>query len=844
MRLSRAHLAAFALYLLAAVAITWPLAAALDWRLLGHPFGDAAEYARHIWWIERALQTGQPVVFQPYLGWPEGLPGAWLWAAPLQSFPAWLLAFVVPLPAAFNAQALLTLALNGWAMFALVQRLTRTIEAALLAGLIFMAYPAAQGQLAAAHTGLLALWPVPLYVYALDRARDSRRWTTAAGALFAASLWGSPLTLVYVTGPVTLLLALRAARAHDRAALVTTAAAAALGGLLALPLLLPLLQEVRAAPPWLPGEGGAVTYSADLFGLATPLFYHPLFAGLDYSRRVLGADPFERAAYAGVMAAALAALGALRWLAARGWLLLALTAWVLSLGPLLQVGGAPLLLEVGGLRTHIVLPWALIGELPLLNITRTPARFNLLIGLALAVAAGYGAAALRHPWMFRRSLPHPPSSSPDTSPPVLLSMRRGGGKSFSFGEGFRVRLNLTPQPHLDRESLALLGRDRWRNGLAARSAVFVIVGALILFEYQSFWPLPSQDARVPQAVAALRGRGDVRAVFDVPWEHPLAAKDGLYLQTAHHKPLVGGHVTRRTPVNPAKLTVLQGTLDPALLDAAQVDAVILHREWDGGRLEPLLRARLGEPVYADTRLAVFEPPPPAGPPAFAAVYDAQTVFAQFYDAHFYTPAPGWVTLAAMVYPDGRALAARLDFSAALYPLAAGDAPHELAVPFYIAAPGYHTLRLESGTPCPVPLDPLVCRTARLERLALDYTPAQAAPAAFERGVMLAAARVSAVDSGAAVWLNWALSEPLTDADRRFVHVIDADGQIAAQDDSPPPGTNAWAEALRFDLLPGVYRVYTGWYSLPDSTRLAVLGGVEGAADGLVYVGTVAVAAPS
>ena len=820
LRLSRVHLAAFALYLLAAVAITWPLVTALDSRLLGHPFGDAAEYTRHIWWIKHALQTGQPVVFQPYLGWPDGLPGAWLWAVPLQSFPAWLLAFVLPLPAAFNLQALLTLALNGWAVFALVRHLTGRAAPALLAGLIFMAYPAAQGQLAAAHIGLLALWPVPLYVYALERARDNRRWVIAAGALFTVSLWGSALTLVYVTGPVTLLL-WRARR--DRAALISALAAAALGGLFALPFLLPYALELRSVPPWLPGEGGAVTFSADLFGLATPLFYHPLFANLDYSRRVLGVDPFERVAYAGVIAVGLAAVGALRWHAARGWLLLALIAWTLSLGPLLKVGGAPLLLDVGGLRTHIVLPWALIGELPLLNLTRTPARFNLLIGLALAIMAGYGAAALWRPWMYRRGLAasaylsprrgliHQTSTSSLDSSPLS---RRGGGKPLSFGEGFWVR-----------------------------SVAFLIIGALILFEYQSFWPLPSVDAAIPAAVAALRGRDDVRAVFDVPWEHLLAAKDGLYLQTAHHRPLIAGQVARRTPVNPALLAVLQGALDPALLDAAQVDAIILHREWDEGRLEPLLRARLGAPVYEDARLALFEPPAPDGPPGFAAVYDAQAAFTYFYDAHFHAPTPGWVTLRALLHPDGRALSARLDFSAALYPLAVADSRHEMTAPFYIAAPGYHTLRLETSTPCPVPLDPLACRTVRLEGLALDYAPAQAAPAMFARGVTLTAARAAAAPGGVDVWLNWTFAAPLTDSDRRFVHVIGADGQIAAQDDAaPPPEANAWAEAQRFGLPPGDYRVYAGWYSLPDGERFGALAGGEGAENDALLVGAVTVAA--
>ncbi len=774
--MARLHAAAFALCLLAAAAVTWPLAAALDARLLGHPFGDAGEYTRHIWWIGHALQTGQPIFFQPYLGWPSGLPGAWLWAIPLQSFPAWLLALALPLPAAFNAQALLTLALNGWAMFALVKRLTGQAGAALVAGLIFLAYPAAQGQLAATHVGLLALWPAPLCVYALDRARDNRRWVFAAGALFTASLWGSPLLLVYVTGPLTLLLALRALLARDRAALVNVGAAAGLGLLLALPFLLPYALETRSAPPWVTAEGGAAAFSADLLGLVTPLFYHPLFADLDYSRRALGVDPFERVAYMGIVAATLAAVGARRQRAACGWLALALAAWALSLGPLLRVGGAPLLLDVGGMRTHIVLPWALIGELPLLNMTRTPARFNLLIGLALAVAAGYGAAALlRRPW-----------------------------------------------------------RARWSGG-----ALALALGALILFEYQSFWPLPTVPAAVPAAVRALRDRADVRAVYDVPWDHLLAAKDGLYLQTVHHKPLIAGQIARRTPVNPALLAVLQGTLDAALLDAAQVDVIILHREWDDGQLEPLLRARLGEPSYEDARLALFEPPAPAGPPPFAAVYEPQVTFTQFYDIHLHAPAPGWVIVGGALDAAGQPLLLSLDRQAALR-IAAQPARAALDAPLYIASAGYHTLRLETALPCPAALEPLACRAARVDGLALAYTPAAATALRFGRGVTLTAARAAAAADGAAVQLDWAFDQPLAETDRRFVHVLDAGGQLVAQDDAaPPPGLRRWADGLRFELPPGRYQVYAGWYSLPDAARFGLLE--DAAADGRALVGRVTVA---
>src|SRR5699024_5069533 len=130
------------------------------------------------------------------------------------------------------------------------------------------------------------------------------------------------------------------------------------------------------------------------------------------------------------------------------------------------------------------------------------------------------------------------------------------------------------------------------------------------FEYQFFWTMPTVPAIVPEPVRALNERDDIRAVFNVPWEHLLTDKDGMYLQTGHGLPMIAGHITRRTPLNPAVGFVLQRTLDPALLDAAGVDVIFLQKEWAdaNGRLDALLRERLGAPIYEDERIAVFEAP--------------------------------------------------------------------------------------------------------------------------------------------------------------------------------------------------------------------------------------------
>ena len=74
--------------------------------------------------------------------------------------------------------------------------------------------------------------------------------------------------------------------------------------------------------------------SADLLSIATPSFFNPLYAGLDYPRRVIGTNLEEGISYVGILGAALALIGVIRFRRARWWLLLAFIAWGLSLGPL------------------------------------------------------------------------------------------------------------------------------------------------------------------------------------------------------------------------------------------------------------------------------------------------------------------------------------------------------------------------------------------------------------------------------------------------------------------------------------------------------------------------------
>jgi len=768
------RLLVFAFYLLVAILITWPLATHMHSQLAGWAYGDAYETAHHMWWFKTALAQGESPFFASNLAYPDGLDGVTLWSNPLHFFPGWLLATITPLPFAYNLQLLITLALNGLAMFGFSRWLLRQSKAAdsalfpaLLAGLIFMLYPTMQGHLGAGHAGLMVQWPLPLAAWALLRLRDhSGAWAIllagACGALISA---GHPLMTIYSLAPLagSLLLALlfkREFRAAMRVGL-----AAILGAGLHFIYLLPTLSATFGTAAYV-DEGGAVRYSADLLAPVTPSFLHPLFGAWEYTHRVLGVNLDEGAAYLGIAVLLLAIFAVWKFREARWWLLLALVAFGLSLGPLLKVFDQPIAFTSDGLTSYVTLPGALLSELPGLSVARTPGRFNFDLALAAAALAGFGAA-----WI----------------------------------------------------------ASRWRRGGRIAIAALMLAAA---FEYQTFWPLPATTGIVPEAITALAEREDIRAVFNVPWNNLEAAKAALYLQTGHEQALLAGQITRATPVDPAKLTILESTLDPALLRAAGVDVLIVHRGQDDGSLYARAVERLGEPTFADEAFAVFNVPETGEVPQFhtaeAAANGERTLY-------LYAPTPALVNISAAASGDGTA---RLTIDRQPANLFAVDGETNLQITLPFGA-GYHSVRFSGEPACPQRLPPASACAVEIAGItaeaegAITLAPAllaapetTAAAIHFEAGFTLERAERG---GELAAGLLWSFLQPVSENDVRFVHLLDAEGALIAQQDIPL-GAVAAGEArldtavldLPAHLPAGEYRLFAGWYRYPEIAPFCVL----------------------
>ncbi|WP_119067258.1 hypothetical protein [Aggregatilinea lenta] len=824
-----------AIYAALAALITWPLVTQIGTHAAGAGYADADEIIRHGWWIKEAVLHGENPFRQTLLAYPDGFTSTLMWAYPLRFGPTALLAFAVAPLAAYNLVVLITLTINGFAAYRLGLDLSGRPLAALLGGLVFLAFPAMQGHASAGHVEILTLWPLALTALCLWRIlRGGAGWRTVIGGAvcFALAALGMVSQIIYglmplvgVFGLYFLLFArdrivVRGAVLHDQP-WARAAAMIVLGGVLLLPFFGPLLTEAGRAEVEGLSEPGRVAYSTDLLAFISPSpfgFFED--AAPAYTRDVLGTNSAEGSAYLGIAAVALAAVALAARKESRPWLALGLVAMILSLGPLLKWRDQPVTLRFEDFETAITLPWAFVQNLPVIDATRTPGRFNLVTGLALSALVSLGAG-------------------------VLLGRVR------------RVPLRI-----------ALVGA----------------VGAVIVLEYQLFWPFLTVDARLPAYFDQLAAEDDVRAVADVPLDNPLVQKAALYEQIAHGKPIIAGHISRRTPQNPAVLRLIDAAAlgdeaDPLttlrredvayVLSAAGVDRLVVHKPFlaDAAATLDRLRSIFGGATYEDDGIAVFAVPRVPDPPegfTLAVTEGADGWSAAVPVGDFsgrWLAEDGDLSLVA-----GSAQAGDLVFPAASYGAAGpvgvwldGDLIDAVTVeegavrvPLWLDA-GFHTLRLRALDGCTsyafdlaclnetalapscAPLDTPVCISAAFG--APTWEPDGAQPVALDAavgdGLTLRAYTLDQDADALHLRLYWAASEPLDEHYALFVHVADpATGAPLAQYTGfPALPTDSWAAGTRWqsdvtvdlrEVPDGTAAINVGWFVPETGARLGLV----------------------
>jgi len=396
--------------------------------------------------------------------------------------------------------------------------------AAFLAGLIFTFYPAHFGYATGTFLGQISVYLLPLYLLALIRLTQSPTPPATSYVLFLISavllLLTWPLHVAYGVLPLTAAYLAQLIYQRKFAPLIPLFMALTLTGLLILPFYYPLLASVLSGQQKHLGGETATLFSVDLLAFITPSNHHPILEPLDllpsYTAHVLRDynDIQEKLAYLGVIPCLLALLA---W-RQHGrklvlWLGLAVITMLLSLGPLLKFNGEIFQLNIEGYVGYIILPYALLRGLPIIDWSAVLGRLNVMTMLCLAIMAGHGAYAL-----------------------LKIASPRIGGT-----EGGRTLSNQ-----------------------AALWGVTVLLSLLILTEYLTIFPFPMEIDHVPSYYTQLAelGRTEPQKIIDLPIMNNFSNNYNMHYQTVHQQPILGGHFMRTPAGTDEMKAFIQALLSP------------------------------------------------------------------------------------------------------------------------------------------------------------------------------------------------------------------------------------------------------------------------------------------
>jgi hypothetical protein len=490
-------------YALLTLAFTFPLILHLGDSMAGplpEPVrqGDSLWYAWYIWAFRRAVSLGQDPAYTHLIY--ALYPRAEIFAASdyAGAVGLLLLPFLAPL-AVYNVLILLTFVLSGLTAYFLVNEFVPNRWAAFVAGFLYTFstyhfwHAANQLTLATMQWLPLAAWRV--FAFYRRPTWPNAIWMGLSLALVPLSdlYLGAYFTLPFGLLFVTALLIANRAWLRNVRNLLRAGVGLALGGGLTFALLASSLRvdpDVQAA---ITIKATTVqTYSSNLLAYLLPHPANPVFGR--FTARFYNHFPYpsfqypiEQSNYIGIVLLALAAGGCIfavtRTRTLYFWLAFGVTMFLLSLGPILQVGG------------HILFPLpfynALYGWPGLANF-RAPNRMGSAVLLGVSVLAGYGLNRL-----------------------------------FTWLPGFvRARSAVT-----------------WHPRAAVASLGVLLMAASLIEHIQFSFPYPTTPEHVPSIYAQMAADPVPGLVLTVP-VYPRGLE--MFYQTIHHRGIVTGNPIRTT----------------------------------------------------------------------------------------------------------------------------------------------------------------------------------------------------------------------------------------------------------------------------------------------------------
>jgi hypothetical protein len=840
--------------------MTYPVVFRLRSALAGFPARDGWQYAWWLWSAKRLLVSGRGLADLHLLNHPTGLQHPYQWSL------AYLSLVAVPLEAlfspvtAFNLMVLLSFVLSGLAAYHLCRALTKSHWAALVGGAIFAFAPNRLGHAMAGWLPQMTGYVYPWYALLLIRTlrRPTLRRSIGLGVLAGIGATVYVMHIVYFMMPLTLVIVGAELIRYRRVFFEKSRArylglAFAIAVVIALPPLLPLVvARLQNGAAYL-STTGVVGHSTDLLAFLSPSPYHPILPSFAQSVFLDRESLRARSAYLGVLPLLLGGWGLFRskprpW----RWGVLFLGAAVLSLGPILVVGGEPVQYAADDFQGYILLPYALVRQIPFLDWGRTPGRLNAVGMLGLGILAAYGMS----------------------------------------------------------NSLSYVDTPRWRRGLLSGAVI-----ALILFEFLPLWPFPVGDASMPSVIQAIARQPGDGALLHIPMARRRVNHRALFFQTAVDRPIVGGEVLRMLSETPPWWKSIEGLVQAdstpdivprpsesqrlAWLRRFDVDWVLLHllEPSDEAKYRPYLEQLFGPAALEDETLAAFSVPKDAAP------LDSPRLYT-FDESDWRHAEQDGETWRRWMGDEGRLYVycaqeergslrfnvdSHLDFplleiykdEELLDTFVVGERTTYTTQPFTLTQ-GMNVFRLHAPGSCPEVLDDPRCWSDALLAPPEDSLPPCDArtscrtfifdTVSFIRQDELAIGESVDVDFGdqahlrgwslekttlhpgdtLTVTLSWEASVELTNRHVVFAHLLSPDGELVAQFDDAPAGKalprEAWPSGATFkypifielpgDLSVGEYRLYVGVYLWPDVERLPVLSDVPGAENDAVELSRV------
>jgi hypothetical protein len=492
------HLLALALYLALTLLFAWPVLLNLTQGTPGHFPVDRNQNLWNFWWFRRSLlETFSNPYQSNFLFYPFGVNLYLHTFSPYNLLAGLPLQLIFGLIPGYGLLELSTFILAPYGGYLLTRYLTKNEGAALVGGAVygFCAYHFVE--LLMDQMNLVSLQWLPFFVLFLlktDRA-TTRRDLLSNGALaaffFLLSMMVDFYYAVYLVmfaglwwlwrcGPV-IWQALRQKTEKAKAlrhVLWLTVRMAAIFGAAALVFSPVLYGTVKAVLSGryqsLENSGNHQVHSADLVNMWLPPAYHPFWGVASGLWNGIKLNP--AGAVPGYVALSLSIYALLKIRGLWFWGATALFWLVISLGPTLWLNGT---------ETGIALPYRLLAQLPLFNITRAPERFIVMVMLSLAVLSAYAVVRL--------------------------------SEKFS-------------------------GRGRWTvAGLA--------LGLIYLEMTPGFLPLPDQIGPFPFAEAIKATNGKVapdKAILELPvTKHQNYDSPRMLYQIYHQRPIIGGYISRK-----------------------------------------------------------------------------------------------------------------------------------------------------------------------------------------------------------------------------------------------------------------------------------------------------------